>query len=43
MMTIRNLNINDWSGYFFEEMINILDIYPGCFMVNDTNNVGMVK
>ena len=21
---------------FFEEMINILDIYPGCFMINDT-------
>ena len=36
MMTIRNLNIKDWSGYFFEEMINILDIYPGCFMVNDS-------
>ena len=25
MMTIRELNIKDWSGYFFEEM-NILDI-----------------
>ena len=38
MMTnlMRNLDINDWRGYFFEEMINILDIYSGSFMVNDT-------
>ena len=34
--TIRELNIKDWSGYFFEEMINILDIDPECFMINDT-------
>ena len=25
MKTIRELNIKDWSGYFFEEMFNILD------------------
>ena len=34
MKTIRELNIKDWSGYFFEEMINILDIDPEYF--NDT-------
>ena len=37
MKTIRELNIKDWSGYFFEEMVNILDIDPGCFGINDTN------
>ena len=26
----------DWSGYFFEEMVNILDIDPECFRINDT-------
>ena len=36
MKTIRELNIKDWSGYFFEEMVNILDIDPGCFGINDT-------
>ena len=36
MKTIRELNIIDWSGYFFEEMINILDIDPDCFGINDT-------
>ena len=36
MNTIRELNIKDWSGYFFEEMVNILDIDPECFMVSDT-------
>ena len=36
MKTIRDLSIKDWSGYFFEEMINILDIDPECFMVSDT-------
>ena len=33
MKIIRELNIKDWSGYFFEEMVNILDIDPECFMV----------
>ena len=36
MNTIRELNIKDWSGYFFEEMVNILDIDPECFEINDT-------
>ena len=36
MMTIRELNIEDWSGYFFEEMVNILDIDSECFMTSDT-------
>ena len=35
MKTRRELNIKDWSGYFFEEMVNILDIIPECFMVSD--------
>ena len=28
MKTIRKLNIKDWSGYFFKEMVNILNIEP---------------
>ena len=28
MKTIRELNIKDLNGYFFKEMINILDIEP---------------
>ena len=28
MKTIRKLNTLDWSGYFFKEMVNILDIEP---------------
>ena len=35
MKTIKELNIKDWSGYFFKEMVNILDIEPEYFMVND--------
>ena len=35
MKTIRELIIKDWSGYFFKEMVNILDIDPEYFMVND--------
>ena len=31
MNTIRELNIKDWSGYFFEEMVNILDNDLDCF------------
>ena len=30
MKTIRELKIKDWSGYFFEEMINILDTDSEC-------------
>ena len=36
MKTIRELNIKDWSDYFFEEMVNILDTDPEFFMVSDT-------
>ena len=36
MKTIRELKIKGRSGYFFEEMINILDIDPECFMVSDS-------
>ena len=35
MKTIRELNIKDWSGYFFKEMVNINDIDPEYFLVND--------
>ena len=35
MKTIRELNIKDWSGYFFEEMVNVLHIDPECFMVGN--------
>ena len=35
MKTLRELNIKDWSGYFFEEMVNILDIDLECFMVSN--------
>ena len=27
MKTVRELNIKDWSGYFFDEMVNILDYF----------------
>ena len=36
MKTIRELKIKDWSGYFFEEMVNIFDVDPECFMVSHT-------
>ena len=35
MKAIRKLNIKDWGGYFFEEMVNIFDINPECFMVGN--------
>ena len=35
MKTIKELNIKEWSGYFFKEMVNILDIEPEYFVVND--------
>ena len=31
MNAITELNIKDWIGQFFEEIVNILDIDPGCF------------
>ena len=37
MKTIRELKIKDWSGYFFKEMVNTLDIESEYFMVNDFN------
>ena len=37
MKTIRDLNIKDWSGYVFEEVVNILDIDP------DGTDVQMVQ
>ena len=35
MKTLRELKTLDWSGNFFKEMVNILDIEPEYFMVND--------
>ena len=35
MKTIRELKTLDLGSYFFKEMINILDIEPECFMIND--------
>ena len=35
MKTVRELNIKHWTGYFFEEMVNILDIDPECFMIGN--------
>ena len=35
MKTIKELSIKDWSGYFFKEKVNILDIEPEYFMIND--------
>ena len=35
MKTIRELEIKDWSGHFFREMVNILDTEPEYFMIND--------
>ena len=35
MKTMRELKIKNWSGYFFKEMVNILDIEPEYFMIND--------
>ena len=35
MKTIKELKIKDWAGYIFKEIIDILDIEPEYFMVND--------
>ena len=35
MKAIKELKIKDWSGYFFKEMVNILDIDPEYFSIND--------
>ena len=36
MNAIRELIIKDWSGYFLEVMVNVLDIDSGCFGINET-------
>ena len=45
MKKIRELNIKDWGGYFFEEMINLLDIDLTCFEINGTKQCtdGIIK
>ena len=35
MKTIRELNIKDWSGYFFNNMTNINDIDSEFLRIND--------
>ena len=35
MKAIKELNIKDWSCYFFTEMVNINDIDPEYFLIND--------
>ena len=35
MKTINELKTLDFSSYFFKEMINVLDIEPKYFMIND--------
>ena len=35
MKTAKELNIKDWPGYLFTETININDIDPEYFLVND--------
>ena len=35
MKTIKELKIKDSPGYFFKGMVNILDIEPEYFMIND--------
>ena len=32
---MKELNTKDWSGCFFKEMVNILDIEPEYLMIND--------
>ena len=39
MKTIRELKPLDWSGYFFKEMINILDIEHEYVMINDFKSI----
>ena len=35
MKTMRKLNIKDWSGYLFTELMNINDIDHEYFLIND--------
>ena len=39
MKTIRELKNLDWSGYSFKEMVNILDIVPEYFIINDVKGI----
>ena len=43
MKTNRELKTLDWSGHFFKEMVNILDIDPEYFMVKILKVVKMVQ
>ena len=37
MKTTRQLNIEDRSGYFFSDMINILDFDPGLLNIDEVS------
>ena len=39
MKTIKELKITDWSGYFFTEMVNINDVDPEYFLINDFKDI----
>ena len=43
MKTIKELKIKDWFGYFFKEMVSILDIEPKYFMLMILKVVNMVQ
>ena len=43
MKTIRELNIKDWSGYFFTNMKNINDIDPEFFWLMILKAVEMAQ
>ena len=43
MKTIRKLKTLDWRGYFFKEMVNILDIQTEYFMINNLKVVKIVQ
>ena len=38
MKTLRESKIKNWTGCFFEEMVNILDTDPECFIASDTKH-----
>ena len=43
MKAIRELNIKDWSGYFFEEMVNILILIQHILKLMILKDVKMVQ
>ena len=43
MKTITELNIKDWNGYFFEEMVNILILALYVLWLVILKNVQMVQ